>query len=306
MISVIIVTAGMNGLWKDCLASVSVQSYRALQVIVIDNTPDPEFRNKALSFNPSIILHKTEKQLSYSEALNMGLHFSNGKYILCLNDDVVLDQDFILQAVKGFYMGSAIGMVSGKILRPDKVTLDSTGLSPDFFRRAKDRGYGQKDRGQFDKPGFIFGVSGAAAFYRKKMLDQIKEKEYFDQAFGIFYADLDIAWRANRFGWKGYYLPSAIAYHVRGGTVRGMPGAGKGFARGYLNDILNLDLIRNRYLTIIKNESFIGILLHCAGILAYDSICWGYYLIKRPRLIWMFVSDPAVLKAALIKRLRGR
>lgn len=306
MISVIMVTAGANDLWRDCLVSVSIQTHSRLQTIVIDNTSDPEFRFKVLSHSPSAVLYKGREALSYCAALNKGITLSKGEYILCLNDDVVLDKDFVRQAVEGFSASGAIGMVSGKILRTDKLTIDSTGLFLDFCRRAKERGYGQKDRGQFDKPGFIFGVNGAVAFYRKAMLDQLKEEDYFDPAFGFFYEDLDIAWRANRRGWIGYYLPQALAYHVRGATARNPQGAGKGFARKYLNDSLSRDLIRNRYLTIIKNESLAGFLLHFAGILVYDCIVWGYYFLRRPRLVRIFMKDLGCLKSAVIKRLKKR
>jgi GT2 family glycosyltransferase len=95
------------------------------------------------------------------------------------------------------------------------------------------------------------------------MLEEIKEEgEYFDSEFHIFYEDLDIAWRAKRSGWKGYYVPGAIAYHLRGGSVRGKSGIDKPFVRRYLNNQLQAGLIKNRYLAIIKNGSVCGFLLH--------------------------------------------
>jgi len=42
--------------------------------------------------------------------------------------------------------------------------IDSTGLFLTPWRTAKERGYGDKDRGQFGKEGYIFGVNGAVAF----------------------------------------------------------------------------------------------------------------------------------------------
>jgi len=49
---------------------------------------------------------------------------------------------------------------------------------------------------------------------------QGRGSEYFDADFRFFYEDLDVAWRAHNLGWKSYYIPAAIAYHIRGGTAR--------------------------------------------------------------------------------------
>ena len=224
-------------------------------------------------------------------SLNNGISDAKGEFILCLNDDVLLSAAFIENALKGFDINDKVGMVSGKILRFDKKTIDSTELFLTPWRTAKERGYGIKDVGQFEKNGYVFGVSGAVAFYRRKMLKDIKKMgtvlkgwdsphffEYFDSRFGFFYEDLDVAWRAQRMGWKGYYVPSAIAYHLRGGTARVSEGKGKPLARHYISDELHACLIKNRYRTIAKNETMLGFLLHLPFILLYDMLVWFYVL----------------------------
>ena len=118
-------------------------------------------------------------------------------------------------------LDAKIGMLSGKILRMDRETIDSTGLFLGRNRKAVERGYGKKDIGQYDKPGYVFGASGAVMFLRKSMLIDIKDENgYFDERFGMYYEDLDLCWRAQKKGWKAYYTPKATAYHVRGGTAQ--------------------------------------------------------------------------------------
>jgi GT2 family glycosyltransferase len=217
---------------------------------------------------------------------------SSGDFILCLNDDAVLDKDFIGKALKGFKVDKTIGMVSGKILRPDRKILDTTGLFLSVWRTAKERGYGRPDRGQFEKPGFIFGVCGAAAFYRRKMLEAVKEGDaWFDPNFRMFYEDLDLAWRANKTGWRGYYVPHALAYHVRGGSVRANSGQGKMCARWQLNDEMHGELIKNRYRAILKNESRWGFCLHLIPIIFYDVVDWCFILFFRPKVIGVFFTN---------------
>lgn len=299
LVSIIIVTSGANEHALACLESIKSQTCTDYEIIVIANLLADEITEKIRGIYPHVNLFYSKSKLSYCQSLNIGIDMAKGQYILCLNDDVVLSRDFLAEALKGFSAASSVGMVSGKLLRFDRKTIDSTGLFLSFWRTAKERGYLVPDRGQFEKEGFVFGVSGAAAFYLKGMLEEIKEgDEYFDNNFGFFYEDLDIAWRANRKGWRAYYKPAAVCYHLRGGTTRIPGGQGKAFSRRFLSDDLQVDFIKNRYLTMIKNESLCGFLLHLPGIVLYDLIVWLLYFIFKPGIIRMFVSK---IKGASVK-----
>jgi len=302
MVSVIIVSAGLGDYLDLCLDSLMKQTCVPSEIFVIDNSTDANFRQRITRSYPHIRLYSNQENLFYCQALNIGIHMSKGKFVLCLNDDVILDNKFIEEALKGFCRGQRVGMVSGKILRQDKKTIDSAGLSLSFWRTAKERGYACCDKGQFEKEGYIFGVNGAVAFYQREMLEAVKENnDYFDSDFHIFYEDLDISWRAQRLGWRGYYVPQAIAYHTRGATVRQYSGIDKPYARRFLNDTLQADLIKNRYLAIIKNEPGFSFLLHLPGIILYDLLVLGYIILFRPRLVKFFLNS-RYLKNALKKR----
>jgi GT2 family glycosyltransferase len=290
-VSIIVVTCGIKDYAFHRLESIEAQTYPALELIVIDNSGDPAFAARVAEGYPSAKLYTSPENLHYGVSLNKGIAMSRGAYVLCLNDDIVLDSDFISMAVRGFSAGGKIGMVSGKILRPDAKTLDSAGLFLSVWRTARERGYGAADRGQFDKAGYIFGVSGAAALYSRAMLGDISRgSACFDPGFRMFYEDLDVAWRAQKRGWKAYYVPGARACHVRGGSFRPEAGLGKAFARRYLNDELLCDLIKNRYLTIRKNESGPGLAAHIIPVLLYDLCAWLHVLIFRPKAVKIFFS----------------
>jgi len=289
IVSVIIVSAGAKDYINSCLDSLLKQSQLPSEIMVMDNSSRPDFAQEINKLYPSVKIYSSANNLFYTGALNKGIHLAQGEFILCLNDDLVLDKKFIQEALSGFRVKEKIGLVSGKILRENRKTLDSTGLSLSVWRTAKERGYGQPDLGQFDKGGFIFGVNGAAAFYRRDMLEAVKKKgEYFDADFRMFYEDLDISWRAQKCGWLAYYVPTALIYHVRGGSFRPDSGINKAIARRYLNDHLHCDLIKNRYLTILKNETFFSFLLHFIPIFIYDLCAWTYVIFFRPKVIKLF------------------
>ncbi|MFC1658028.1 glycosyltransferase family 2 protein [Candidatus Omnitrophota bacterium] len=303
IVSVIIVTCGVGDYLISCLDSLRRQTHKALQVILIDNSLNPQFRDGIIRQYPQVQLYSEGVNIFFTGALNKGISESQGDFILCLNDDVILDSRFIQEALCGFYQDSSIGMVSGKILRSDGMRIDSAGLFLTPWRTARERGYGRQDKGQYNRAGYVFGVSGAVALYRRSMLESIKiAQEYFDADFRMFYEDLDLAWRAQNLGWKAYYVPQAVAYHIRGATARKSQGVGKSGARRYLNDELHLDLIKNRHLSIIKNESLLGFLLHLPFILFYDLLATGYILFFRFPLLKKPSLNSRLLKQALRKR----
>ncbi|MBL7132206.1 MAG: glycosyltransferase, partial [Candidatus Omnitrophica bacterium] len=235
-------------------------------------------------------LIRNTKNLLFCKAYNQGIDAARGNFVLCLNNDVVLDKDYLKEALFTIGLDNKIGMASGKILRMDKKTIDSTGLFLGRNRKPVERGYGKKDAGQYDEPGHVFGVSGACAFFRKSMLNELKDEHgYFDERLGMYYEDLDICWRAQSKGWMAYYNPKAIAYHVRGGTS--MEGKGamprtkhiqdirclvRGLRLPYICDELKKRYIKNRYLCMKKNDTLRGALVNLPFILFYELELWSY------------------------------
>ncbi len=302
LVSIVVVSAKESDYLAACLDSIRVQDYHRLEILLVDTSPAADLSQSLTAGRPAItLLHSPNA--SYCQALNMGIEMARGEFILCLNDDVILDKDFIQDALKGFAVSKNIGMVSGKVLRFDKKTIDSAGLSVSIWRTAKERGYGRQDKGQFEKQGFVFGVGGAVAFYRRGMLEWIKlGGEYFDNDFGFFYEDLDVAWRAERHGFRGYYIPTAVAYHLRGLTTRKGQGIDKPFARRFLDDELHAGLIKNRYLTMIKNERLFWFILHLPFIFLYDCVSWGYVFLRKRGVWGCFLRNSGCFKRAFRKR----
>jgi GT2 family glycosyltransferase len=302
-VSIIIVSSGKRDYLESLLDSIRQQTYDLSQTIIINNSLKPDFGLALASNYPEVKLHSSPENLFYGQAINKGIEMAKGDFILCLNDDVILDRRFIEEALRGFEINSSIGMVSGKVLRFDRKTIDSSGLYLSPFRSAKERGYGKKDAGQFGQEGYIFGVSGAVAFYRKEMLQQLKQgREYFDSDFRFFYEDLDLAWRAHNLGWRGYYIPQALAYHARGATARQGRGINKKFARRYLTNELHFDLVKNRYLAIIKNEGLPDFLTFLPLIILYDVLVLIYLLIFRWKTLILLLSKGIPLHSAFRKR----
>lgn len=285
MISVIIVNYNKKDLLKKCLDSVRGQDFQDIEIIVVDNASTDGSVELVNVYYPEARLIRNRENLLFCKAQNQGIEASKGAFVLCLNNDAVLCKDYLSEALYSIGLDERIGMVSGKILRMDKKTIDSAGLFLGRNRKPVERGYNKSDKGQYDKAGYIFGVSGAACFLRKAMLDDIKDGNgYFDERFGMYYEDLDICWRARKKAWKAYYNPKAIAYHVRSGTAAG-PKDRKSSILPYLSEGLRKRYIMNRYLCMRKNDTLMGLLPDLPFILFYDIKIWLYILLTKLKVL---------------------
>jgi len=281
MISVVIANYNRKDLLKRCLDSVRGQSFKDIDLIVVDNGSADNSAKMVRSFYPEARLICNSENLFFCKAQNQGIEVAKGDFILSLNSDCVLDRDYLKKALETIKWDAEIGMVSGKILRADKKTIDSTGLFLGRNRKAIERGYGKRDNAQREKPGYVFGVSGACVFFRKDMLEDIKDRHgYFDERFGMYYEDLDLCWRAQKKGWKAYYNPKALAYHVRGGTAIDHAGV-KGLNFPRLSNGLKKRYISNRYMCMRKNDSMWGVILNLPFILLYEMKMLGYLVLEK-------------------------
>src|SRR5262249_36512391 len=126
--------------------------------------------------------------------------------------------------------------------------IDSTGIY--FLRNLRhlDRGSDQLDRGQYEKEEYVIGATGAAALYRRKMVEDVSvDGEFFDEDFFAYREDADVAWRAQWMGWRCIYTPRAVAWHVRRVTPERF---------NDLPDLINRHSIKNRFLMRKKNISW--------------------------------------------------
>jgi len=314
LVSVIVVSLEKGPMLAQCLDSIVSQTHKDLRCFVFLNKADEELaRGWKVSYKGFDFDHCFDNEL-YCRPMNKGIARSDsgGDFVLCLNDDVVLSPDYIKQVLDAMERDKRIGSVSGCLLREDKRTVDSTGFLWARSRKPLDRGYGKKMRPVYKRDGYIFGVNGAAAFYRRSMLEAVKLKgsEYFDDRFGFYYEDLDLAWRAHRLGWLAFYCSSAVAYHKRGATAQinaaesgtpihpiGLGGPSRflrrhpdqsdgpvcrflrhNYAFARISPELQARFIRNRYATILKNDQLLRFLIDLPWIFFYEVRIYLYLL----------------------------
>jgi GT2 family glycosyltransferase len=285
-VSVVIVNWNHGDFIEECLKALFTQQGCSFEVIVVDNGSTDGSREWVASHRPNVHLYAFSENQGFSKAFNYGAEQARGTFVLSLNPDVRVMTGFVREMLLAACQRGKIGIVAPKLLRADDpATLDSTGLFIDRRRRPYDRGQGEIDRGQYDALTNAFGACGAAALYRRDMLEDLAPGgEFFDEDFFAYYEDADLAWRARMRGWRCVYAPRAVATHARGwgDTLRKRGHTVKGSSGPRL-------ALRNRYLMTIKNDAWRYTLLDLPWILGAEL----------PRLVYAAVMVPGVLLGLL-------
>ncbi len=306
LVSVIIIN--FNGLTDlpACLESITAQDHPDVELLLIDNCStdgsadllrdfccDPVNQSRFAAQSP--LLLSNDSNAGFSAALNRGIRESSGELVMSLNTDVVLDASFISSLVGTLERDRRAGSASGKLLRfppgGDDNVIDSAGHVVFRNRLAENLAEGERGDQSRLEPAEVFGTCGAAALYRREMLEDVRVLgEYFDERFFAFWEDLDIDWRSRIRGWKCLYNPGAIAYHRRGGA---------GYRKSLLVEYHNY---KNRYLLMIKNDSPLYILKNLPGILATELLKAGALLIRCPRALLALVEVARLMPLMRSKR----
>lgn len=270
-ISITIVTYNSAPFISKCLRHVLNQDHSNLEIIVVDNGSSDATLAELQPFASRIRVVPNRENVGFAAGQNQAIAMSSGDWVLTLNPDVRLTSDFVSKAVAAGECNRSIGSVSGKLLRmnpdfgvPKGKIIDSTGIYFTPALRHFDRGSGEPDTRRYDEFEYVFGVTGAAALYRRQMIQEVSiEGEFFDADFFAYREDADLAWRAQLLGWKCLYAPNAVAYHVR----NVLPSNRRGLAAA-----VNMHSVKNRFLMRIKNITADLYLRHFFAITSRDIL----------------------------------
>jgi GT2 family glycosyltransferase len=198
-------------------------------------------------------------------------------YVLILNPDVELEPEFAAILLREMEEQPQVALASGKLLRPGGAIIDSAGIRLPRHRRARDRGSEEPDRGQFDRPELVFGVSGAAMMIRREALSDLAlEDEVFDEDFFAYQDDTDLSWRANLLGWQVLYEPAARAIHGRRWRQDRRPA---------IQPSVRRHSFKNHYLQIIKNERAVDLIRNLPVLMAWEMLRLGYALVRDQAIL---------------------
>lgn len=296
-IAVHIVTYNSADPIEMCLDSLLSQQGVDFGVLVVDNASADDTVARVQQKGVEVVVNAENR--GYSAAHNLAIRHTQSEYVLTLNPDVWLTPGYLAAMVTILDANSQLGSVAGRLLRVEKLGetpqwIDSTGLFMSRSRRQRLRNSGDPIAKTPLQPDKVFGPDGAAAMYRRAMLEDIAIKgEVFDEDFFMHKEDVDVCWRAQLRGWQSVYVPDAVGHHIRGFR----PGQ-----RERVSADMRFLGVRNRYLLMMKNEIMPHFWRDVPAIAWYDLKILGFILLKERASLRAFGSVWQMRKRMMAKR----
>lgn len=200
---------------EECLNSLFKQTFTDYETIIVDNASADNSCNVIEQNYPQIKLIKNNKNFGFSIAVNQGIKAAKGEYVVLLNNDTVLEADWLLNLFNCIEKDNKIFSCCSKMIRyTERGKIDDAGDEYTLLGWAYKRGDGESIE-KYNKDIEVFSSCAGAAIYRKKVFEEIG---YFDENFFAYMEDVDISYRAKIFGYKNIYCSSAIVYHIGSAT----------------------------------------------------------------------------------------
>ncbi len=310
-ISINLVTWNGEKYIKHCINSVLNQTIQDFELNVLDNGSHDKTIEVIEKNFPEIKIVKNKENIGFAKAHNKLITWAKSNYIMCLNQDMILELDFLenifdfLENVEDKY---EIGSIEPKLLQwkfnyEDPYNADKNGKTNIIdtcglmvFKNHKVIDFGQlhENSAEFNETKEIFGPSGACPIYFKEALENIKVNgEYFDEDFFSYKEDVDLAFRLRLAGYKSYFVHNAICYHDR--SVRG--GISVVENRKSKPSWINEYSYRNHFYVLLKNEFTLNFIRCFFQLLIYELKKFFYILLyERNTLIFCFKNTPKFKK----------
>lgn len=284
-VAVIVVNWNGRAYLEKCLAALRVQTYRWFEIVLVDNASTDDSVAWVRSAFPEVTVIQLDHNAGFAAANNAGIRATRSDYVALINNDAYAEPEWLTKSIEVAEQHPAAGAVAAKLVfARDPTRINAGGLALDWAGFCWEWRGGELDDPAESEVVECFGPSGAAALYRRAMLDEIG---LFDEDFFAYAEDADLNWRALRAGWQCLYAPAARVHHVTSATA----GEGSRF-KNYL-------LGRNKVWLLVKNVPTGKYLAWWPVLIGYDAaaVIWG--LIAR--------RDTAALagRLAALRGLRG-
>ena len=263
LVSIIILNYNAGKLIEECVDSIYQSNYKNFEIILVDNNSKDESHVKCKEKFPLINLIANKENLGYCEGNNVGIRVANGKFVIVLNPDTIVEPNWINELLQG-YEKFGHGIYQPKFLTIDNESiLQSTGNMIQLFGFGYSRNKGDKDENQSNNIENINYASGTCLFTTKEIFTQLG---FFDSFLFAYHDDLDLCWRASMQGIQSYYIPTSIVFHPS-----------EGFSFKWSNFKFFL-LERNRLYCLFTHYSHSTILKFLPSLVLVDIAVSLFYL----------------------------
>jgi GT2 family glycosyltransferase len=258
LISIIILNWNGEKFIKECIDSVLNTEYSQMEIIIVDNGSTDTSLKIINSYSDSLRLIAHSQNLGFAAGMNSGINAAQGEFVVTLNNDLVVDKNWLQRPVEILRAYPEVGIISCRqMVYGTDDTIDIVFSKPSPYLLPVPVGSDQKysEHPEYHIEREVSGASGASVIYRKALLEQVG---IFDERFFAYHEESDLQARARKSGWKCMYVPSAVVYHMGSRSF------------GKLSRTFHYYHERNRWWYIVKNFSVLKILIHLPWLIIME------------------------------------
>jgi GT2 family glycosyltransferase len=205
----------------DCIRSLQGIDYPDHEVILVDNGSTDDSVSAVRLAYPALEILETHRNLGFAGGNNEGIRLALRKgvdYVLLLNNDTVVDPNFLSRLVEAAESSADIGIAGPKIyyFKEPKRIWSAGGKINYRSGNTSHIGELEMDEGQYDEVRDTDFMTGCAMLIRRKVLDDIG---YLDDRMFLYYEDSDFCARAHRHGYRILFVPSSFVWHKVSSTA---------------------------------------------------------------------------------------
>ena len=198
----------------NCIKSIIKNSGDVTYEVIVANDCSTDLTTEIESIIKHVRVITTKKNVRFLLNCNNAAKHAKGQYILFLNNDTQVQENWLAPLVELIERDEKNGMVGSKLVYPDGRLQEAGGI---VWKDASAWNYGHlKDP---DDPEYNYVkeadyISGAAIMIRKTLWTQIGG---FDERFvPAYYEDTDLAFEVRKAGYKVLYQPLSKVVHFEG------------------------------------------------------------------------------------------
>ena len=214
-VSIIIPVYNKFNYTYNCLKSIQRQSDNKVsyEIIIADDFSD-DITVEIDKIVSGINVVKTRENSGFLKNCNNAAKKAKGKYILFLNNDTQVQNNWLYALVELIERDSAIGAVGSKMVFENGMLLEAVGI---VWNDATVSNYGRMGDPALPEYNYLKEVdyiSGASLMIRKSVWEEVK---YFDEIYTpAYYEDIDLCFSIRQKKYKVFYQPSSVVMHYEG------------------------------------------------------------------------------------------
>lgn len=199
-------------------------------VAILETRPEDDIQKNVGKPFPPLILIRNDENEGFAEGNNIGMKFAldnlNSDYILLLNNDTVVDKEFLVEMLKVSESDEKIGIAGPKIYyydKPNRIWFAKGKISWKFCR-GLNTGHNEIDTRQHDQVAEVEYASGCAFLIKKEVTEEIG---LLDKKFFLYFEEIDWTLRASEIGYRSVFVPGGRIWHKvskSGGGISGKVG----------------------------------------------------------------------------------